>query len=57
MELITLTDAERQLWIDYARSLDATFIEKIGQEAFDEYMAAVEDAKARVTEGTAYTLN
>ena len=57
MEFITLTDAERQLWIDYARSLDATFIEKIGQEAFDEYMAAVEDAKTRVTEGTAYTLN
>jgi TRAP-type C4-dicarboxylate transport system substrate-binding protein len=54
MTVTTISDADREEWIAYARSLDDRFREYIGEEAFDEYMAAVEIAKKNVAEGSAY---
>jgi TRAP-type C4-dicarboxylate transport system substrate-binding protein len=54
MTVTLITDAEREEWIAYARSLDDRFREYIGADTFDEYMAAVEIAKKRLADGTAY---
>ena len=56
MELREVTDEEHQAWVDHARSLDDTFAEMVGRDAYDEYMAAVAEAKDRVKNGTAYTI-
>ena len=41
-EVYNLTDAERQAWIDYARSLDDQYREYIGAEFYDQVMAAID---------------
>lgn len=38
----TLTDDERQTWIDHARSLDGTIKEMVGEEVWDEIWAAID---------------
>lgn len=40
MEVYRLSDEERQVWIDYARSLDDQIREAIGAEVFDQVMQA-----------------
>jgi hypothetical protein len=47
---------ERAQWVEYARSLDDQFREYIGPDVFDEYVAAVQQAKDMVKDGTAYTV-
>ncbi len=56
MTITKITDEERAQWRAYARTLDDKFREYIGPEVFDEYMAAVQQAKDMVKNGTAYTV-
>ena len=57
MQYTELTEEEHQAWVDHARSLDDTFKGLIGEEAFDAYMAAVDEARAMIADGTAYHVN
>ncbi|QSX09242.1 TRAP transporter substrate-binding protein [Alkalibacter rhizosphaerae] len=41
VEVYNLTDEERATWIDYARSLDETFAEEIGEETVQRVLDAI----------------